>query len=76
MIPGLETRLLEGTNEDVAHIGELVRGVSSAQYMVTDAATDTKRFLQRKVRRYQESERGDFGLDYTSWPALEPTVVS
>lgn len=43
MIPGLENRLMEGSNEDIVHIAELVSHVFSQQlYESAESATDTE----------------------------------
>jgi hypothetical protein len=44
MIPGLEGRLLEGSNEEVIYIGELVCGISARRPPI-DLVADTERFI-------------------------------
>ena len=50
MIPGLTERLVEGSNEDVVYIGELVRYISIVNLAGPDLETDTKRFCQCEGR--------------------------
>lgn len=42
MIPGLEDRLLEGSNEDILHVGELVRVTMRNRHHSDIVATDTE----------------------------------
>jgi hypothetical protein len=78
MIPGLEIRLMKGSNEDVVYIAELVSCMFDSQqfYVSLESATDTEGLFQRQVRRHKEFERRHLGLDYASRPASEPTVGS
>jgi hypothetical protein len=72
-MPGLEDRLMEGSDEEVAHVGELVRANHCIllSKMILTLRADTEGRFQRKVRRYQELERRDSGLDHPTRPAFE-----
>jgi hypothetical protein len=52
MVPGLEDRLMEGSEENFDHIAELVRGFIIICCFVL-IPTDTKRLLSIKVRRHE-----------------------
>jgi hypothetical protein len=50
MIPGLEERIMEGSDEDIAHIGELVSHFSgSSKLWGPESAADTEGFIWREV---------------------------
>jgi hypothetical protein len=50
MIPGLEERLVDGSDEDVLHVGDLVSPISdSHKVLESESAADPERFFQREV---------------------------
>lgn len=74
MIPGLEERLLDGSDETIMHIGELVSRVRIHKAFGPESAIDTEGFFQCEGWRYKELERIHFRLDNTSRPTPQPTA--
>jgi hypothetical protein len=74
MIPGLDERLMRSSEEEVIFIAELVCFRPPVLLRLT-SFSDTKRCIQREVRRHQRPQRGHSGLDNPQGGAPQSRIV-
>lgn len=78
MVPGLEERLVGGSEENVLHVAELVRFSISKIYGQFDNTihADPERRVQRQVGWHQKPKRCNSGLDYSTGAISQPAPGS
>jgi hypothetical protein len=78
MVPGLEERLVEGSEENVLHVAELVRFSTNNIYGQFGNTIDTYRYRKAcpAPGRMQEPKRRDSRLDYSAGPISQPASGS
>ena len=76
-VPGLEARIMEGSDEETNHIAELVHALGLLnKLLIIRVPLDSERCFKRKVGRYEEHQGGDSRLDHSSRPATGSPIGS
>jgi len=79
-MPGVENRLIESSNEEIAHIAELVRiyplvdSHTSTNVPPETTSADSEGCFGCKIRRYKEFERSYPRVDHPPRAAFDPAT--
>jgi hypothetical protein len=73
MVPGLDNRLMNGSEEEAVHVADLVRLMIFPYIHILIPYADPKGRFKRKIGRYEEPQERHLGLDHTKRTVSEPS---